>query len=282
MMRESMLASYEVEAQNLSGSSENKIHADDVARRFGFSGALVPGVEVYAYACHIPVAVWGREWLARGAIECRFAKPVYDGRLARVNAQADGDSLALRLESDGVHCANATARLAEGAVPPLHRYPLLPLPSERPPADEVSLAPGKMLGAPTREMTDEDAQWYLGGVRESDPLYRNEGIVHPGRILRLCNNALMDNVVLGPWIHVGSKVQHCSIARIGEALSVRARVAANYEKKDHRFVDLDALVLANGERPVAHVLHTAIYRLRPARAVRAASMPIAATSAAAT
>jgi hypothetical protein len=73
---------------------------------------------------------------------------------------------------------------------------------------------------------------------------------------------LMDNVVLGPWIHVGSKVQNLSIAHVGESLSVRARVADNYEKKGHGFVDLDALVIANNERPIAHVLHTAIYRLR--------------------
>jgi acyl dehydratase len=263
MINPDTLLHYEVEAQNLSRSSENKIHDDAVARRFGFTGALVPGVEVYAYACHIPVEVWGSEWLERGAIECRFAKPVYDGRMVRVSAEPEGSALAIRVESDGVLCANASARLAENLVPPSEPHPLTPLPEERPPADEVSLAPGKMLGAVTRDMSDEDAAWYLDGVRESEPLYRSERIVHPGRILRLCNTALMDNVALGPWIHVGSRVQHLSIARIGEALSVRARVAANYEKKGHRFVELDALVIANSERPVAQVLHTAIYRLRP-------------------
>ena len=41
---------YIVNAFNLSAASENKIHDDTVARRFGFTGALVPGVEVYAYA----------------------------------------------------------------------------------------------------------------------------------------------------------------------------------------------------------------------------------------
>jgi acyl dehydratase len=263
MMRAATLPHYEVEAQNLSRSSENKIHDDAVARQFGFVGALVPGVEVYAYACHLPVEVWGREWLERGMIECRFAKPVYDGRIARVSAELEGDALIICIESDGVICANATARMAESATPAIEAYPVLPLTNERPPADETSLAPGRMLGTATRDMTEEDAEWYLDGIRETDPVYRNERIVHPGRILRLCNTALMDNVVLGPWIHVGSKVQHSSIARIGEPLSVRARVAANYEKKGHRFVDLDALVIGNGERPVAHVLHTAIYRLRP-------------------
>jgi hypothetical protein len=38
-------------------------------------------------------------------------------------------------------------------------------------------------------------------------------------------------------------------------------VADNYERKGHRFVDLDVLVLS-GARPVAAVRHTAIYRPR--------------------
>jgi hypothetical protein len=181
-----------------------------------------------------------------------------------VSAEPTGESLVIRVESNGVLCANATAaRIEQVSAPALGSYPMRPLPVERPPADEVSLAPGTMLGTAARDMTPEDADWYLDGVGETDPVYRAERIVHPGRILRLCNNALMDNVVLGPWIHVGSKVQNFSIARLGDTLSVRARVAANYEKKGHRFVDLDALVIANNERAVAHVLHTAIYRLRP-------------------
>src|SRR3954447_20087676 len=195
-------------------------------------------------------------------LNCRFAKPVYDGRIARVRAEKDGDWLNLGVESDGILCATATAGLGRQSAPALEAYPLRPLPKQRPPADEVSLAPGTLLGTPARDMSEEDAEWYLSGVRESEPLYRRERIVHPGRILRLCNNALMDNVVLGPWIHVGSKVQHLSTAHVGEALSVRARVAGNYDKKGHRFVDLDTLVVASDERPIAHVLHTAIYRLR--------------------
>ena len=158
-------------------------------------------------------------------------------------------------------CANATAGLGEGAAPAAEDYPEHPLRRERPAADETSLAPGIVLGTLTREMTDEDADWYLNGVRERDPLYRDQRIVHPGRILRLCNSILMDNVVLGPWIHVGSNVRNFALAHVGEALSVRGALAANYEKKGHGFVELDLLVLAGDERPIAHVMHTAIYRL---------------------
>ena len=35
---------------------------DAMARRFGFRGGLVPGVEVFAYMAHMPVARWGRNW----------------------------------------------------------------------------------------------------------------------------------------------------------------------------------------------------------------------------
>src|SRR6185437_14019068 len=54
------LQPYRVSAYNTSKFSENKIHDDTVARKFGFSGGLVPGVDVLAYMLHMPVAKWGR------------------------------------------------------------------------------------------------------------------------------------------------------------------------------------------------------------------------------
>ena len=46
---------------------------------------------------------------------------------------------------------------------------------------------------------------------------------------------------------------------IGDELSVRALITANYEHKGHRFVDADVLVLANRHSPVARIAHTAIW-----------------------
>src|SRR5262249_20628413 len=100
---------YEVRAFNQAAASENKIHDDAVAQRFGFRGALVPGVTVFAYMAHQPVARWGRAWIERGAAECRFRKPVYDGDIVRVSAQAEGDGLTLEVESGGEHCAEGLA-----------------------------------------------------------------------------------------------------------------------------------------------------------------------------
>ena len=53
--RNRALGPYRVEAFNTAKESENKIHDDTIARRFGFEGGLVPGVDVYAYMTHLPV-----------------------------------------------------------------------------------------------------------------------------------------------------------------------------------------------------------------------------------
>lgn len=257
---------YRVEAYNLSHASENKIHDDAVAQKLGFAGGLVPGVEVYAYVCHPVVQRWGRAWLERGQMECRFLKPVYDGRIAEVTAKDSAAGLDLEVQSEGVLCATGRAWLSDGAAAPPSvdefekRTP--PSPQERPPASQTSLAEGTWLNAAPTQMTAAYTAGYLRDVRETDLIYSREGLVHPGAILRLCNFALRENVVLPPWVHTGSKVANFAAARVGDELSVRARVAANYERKGHRLVDLDALVIANSRTVVTRVLHTAVYQLR--------------------
>src|SRR3954451_5878165 len=82
----SRIETWTVQAYNTAKQSENKMHDDTVARRFGFSGGLVRGVDVMAYMMHLPVARWGRPFLERGSIEARFIKPVYDGEPTSVTA----------------------------------------------------------------------------------------------------------------------------------------------------------------------------------------------------
>ena len=54
------LPPYHVSAYNTAKASENKIHDDATAKRFGFRGGLVGGVHVYAYMTHLPVQRWGQ------------------------------------------------------------------------------------------------------------------------------------------------------------------------------------------------------------------------------
>ena len=97
----SRIETYSVSAYNTAKQSENKMHDDTVARRFGFSGGLVPGVDVMAYMMHLPVAKWGRAFLERGLIEARFVKPVYDGETADVTGEENDGVLTIAVESRG-------------------------------------------------------------------------------------------------------------------------------------------------------------------------------------
>jgi acyl dehydratase len=256
---------YRVRAHNTATQSENKIHDDAVAKQFGFRGGLVPGVDVYAYLTHPIVARWGRAWLERGTVSVRFSSPVYDGEEVCVSATADGDALAVAAHNPaGTLCASARATLpADAPLPPsLAAYPSPGLPADPPPASPAALPPDLVLGAIESGFRAAHAVEYLTDVRESLPLYRELGIAHPGYLLRQANFVLAANVRLGPWIHVASTVQNFSLATDGDRIGTRARVAAAYEKKGHRFVDLDVLLLANDTRPLAQVAHTAIYEPR--------------------
>jgi acyl dehydratase len=263
---------YEVTAFNTAAASENKIHDDSVARRFGFRGGLVPGVEVFAYMAHVPVAHFGRAWLEGGAAECRFLKPVYDGTVARVTAAEADHGLVLGVESAGERCASGRAFMPRDAraAPAADALPAAKPPAERPAASEASLEPGRALGIAPVTIDDAMLASYLDDIRESDPIYRTERLVHPGQILRLANLALVQNVTLGPWIHAGSTLRNHAAARLGEQLTLRSRITSNAVSKGHAIVAFDALVVADGERCVAEITHVAIWRPRQVTQVRQA------------
>jgi hypothetical protein len=235
---------YRVQAYNTAKQSENKMHDDTVAKRFGFSGGLVPGVDVMAYMMHLPVAKWGRAFLERGLIDARFVKPVYDGEMAELTAEESNGVLSIEVQSRGELCATGTASLP-ASVPALSMadYKEVAAVAERRPVSAASYEVGKWLGTTPRDWADAAATEYLENIREM-------------------NRVLVDNAILGPWIHVGSRMQLISAAKTGDVITARAKVIGNYDKKGHRFVELDALVVGNGQTPLAHCHHVAIYQPR--------------------
>jgi acyl dehydratase len=259
----SRLEPYRVQAYNTSKQSENKIHDDTVARRFGFSGGLVPGVDVMAYMMHLPVEKWGRAFLGRGLIEARFIKPVYDGETAELTAGESNGVLSIEVKSRGQLCATGSASLPP-SVPAISTsdFKEVAAVAERKPVDAASYELGKWLGTLPRDWAGDASRKYLADIRETDPIYAREGLGHPGLLQRVMNSVLVDNAILGPWIHVGSRMHLLSAAKAGDVITARAKVIGNYDKKGHRFVELDALVVADGQTPLAHCHHIAIYQPR--------------------
>jgi hypothetical protein len=172
--------------------------------------------------------------------------------------------MALTVHSAGVLCATGRAALPSGlgTAPVLADFKAVPPRADRVAADETSLRVGDWLGmAPFHVAPDWHAQDLLD-IRETDPIYAREGIVHTGTVLRCCNWVLVHNVILPTWIHMGSTVRNLGVAHVGDTLNVRARVTKNYEHKGHKWVELDCLVVANETTPVIHAVHSAIYRPR--------------------
>jgi acyl dehydratase len=258
------LAPYQVTAYNTAKASENKIHDDATAQRFGFKGGFVGGVNVYAYMSHQPLQRWGRTWLECGTGEAKFARPVYENDVAEVTATEDATGLALAVHSQGILCATGRASFPADLPPPpiLSDYKLTPPRPNRLPADESSLKANDWLGMTPLPITEQFLARDLQDIRETDPIYAREKIVHTGTILRCCNWALSHNVILPAWIHMGSTVRNLGLAHVGDTLNVRARITKNYEHKGHKWVELDCLVVANETTPIIHATHIAIYRPR--------------------
>src|SRR3954465_16064332 len=152
---------YRVSAYNTSKHSENKMHDDTVAKRYGFSGGLVPGVDVMAYMMHLPVAKWGRDFLERGLIEARFFKPVTHRELTDVTGEERNGVLAIQVESRGGLCATGTASLPPTAPSfSLSDYVEVGAVAERKPVDANSYALDKWLGAIPRSWPADAAKEY--------------------------------------------------------------------------------------------------------------------------
>src|SRR5258708_37174740 len=177
----SRLETYRVQAYNTSKQSENKIHDDAVARRFGFSGGLVPGVDVMAYMIHFPVAKGGRAFLERGLMEARFVKPVYDGETAEVSGAENDGVLTIEVSSRGELCATGSASLPASAPQvALADYECVAAVAERRPGSTTSYEVGKWLGTLPRDWAREAGRQYLPDLPETDQIYARENPCHPG------------------------------------------------------------------------------------------------------
>jgi hypothetical protein len=265
------LPDYRVRARNTSSNSENKIHDDATARRYGFRGALVPGVTLYAYLTEPLVAALGPAWLERGTATVRFHRPVMDGEEMHVTGSVTArDARSITAGVTGAtapepEAATLTTTLPAGSPTPVNlaMYRQAPLPESRPEATRAYLQALDALGTPVNRYDEATAAEWLERVDDPLPLYRgSRGWVHPAFFLDQANKALRQNVQVGPWIHVGSVVRHLGGARVGEMLATRGRVRSVFERKGREFVELDLVIVAGDRpRPVAHILHTAIFRL---------------------
>ena len=161
-----------------------------------------------------------------------------------MTAACDGGVVELR-DHEGTTCVSGTAWRARGGLLDRVLRPM-PLPDDRPAASEDTLAIGTMLGSIEREATVDAIERYLEAIGDDAAWWRDRDLVHPGWLLLDANNVLARNVRLGPWIHAASRVRLLRPVPLGAALETRAEVVDAYDRKGHRFVELDVVTLIRG------------------------------------
>lgn len=252
---------YAVVAYNRSEDHANRVHDSEFARSVGFRGGLVPGVDVFGYMAHPLVERWGIDWLREGALDARFNRPVYDGdRLQVVAEDAEGAAEVTLTNGEGEVCATARADRRSGEpAPAAGAWAVTALP-EPPlePAPEAFDRPA--LGSIAMDFGEADCRQALADLRETLPVFAERRVVHPGHLLRVADSILATNIRLPPWMHVSSRARFLAPARWGDRVEVRANVLGEFEKKGHRFVQLDVLALRDGEPLLRVNPYTAIYR----------------------
>jgi acyl dehydratase len=262
---------YKVRTHNASEHSENRMHSDDVARKFGFKGALVPGVTVFAHMTRPLVERYGETWLAKGIADVSFAKPAYEGDLLTVNTapaadDRSGSRLALTcVNEDGVELAKMTSELRQSTIAPDARSAIAPAPpsTERPIVTWDLMEVGKPFPAMHWAPTQADNLQWCTDVRDDLAIYREGSapFLHPGFVLRQANHVLRNRFTLPAWIHTGSRITFHESLRVGPAYEVRAIPEEKWERKGHEMVRL-YVAIRDGDKTMAEVIHSAIFRPR--------------------
>ena len=63
---------FQILALNNAQTSENRIHSDDIAAKYGFEGALVSGANVFGYLSQPLVRYYKESWLSSGILDVIF------------------------------------------------------------------------------------------------------------------------------------------------------------------------------------------------------------------
>lgn len=255
-------------ARNFAEASENKIHSDDIAKRFGFTGALVPGVTVFAHLAWPLTRRFAERWLQGSWVTTRFMKPAYHSETISMTDRATG------AESLTVECTNAAGVLlatlectTEMTQPPVDPHAHLAGPSK--PDDRVEIAWDTVhvdepfatyLWQPDDTLNRE----YAARVDDERELFR-KGVLHPHAILSQANQVLVRRFVMPAWIHTGSEMRFRRLLRVGDEVEVRAVPLEKWERKGHQFIKLYVAYAVSGEI-ATEIFHTAIFRVAQSQA----------------
>ena len=250
-------------ARNFNEASENKIHSDDIARRFGFTGALVPGVTVFGHLAWPLTQRFGESWLQSSWVTTRFIKPAYHAEtISLLDRETGRDSVAVDCRNTGnvlLATLECTLEDPQPAVDPHAQISGPQRPDERVEIEWDAVHVEQPFASYVWQPDDALNREYAARVADDTELFR-KGLLHPHAILSQANLVLVRRFVMPAWIHTGSDIRFRRLLRVGDAIEVRAVPLEKWERKGHQFIRLYVAYVVSGEI-ATEIWHTAIFRV---------------------
>lgn len=262
------------EALNQVPESDNRIHSDEVAKAYGFTGALVPGVTVSAYLIHPAVEAWGMDWLRGGHAHVTIKSPLYDQSGFDVRVTSTPEGYVAQLHTDGRLCGEATVGLSDGFVsPPLRRGDALMSEGyDSPAATREAMEKFQHSGCVAKSFLWDQAQEMAVYLRSHDAMpavLRTDGNASSGGFANMsfllgCANRHFAAVAqMSPWIHLETRSRNYAPVSLGTKLVSEMQIVGLFNKKGHEFADCIFNIFdAQTNQCVCVIEQRAIYKMR--------------------
>jgi acyl dehydratase len=269
----------------------NRIHTTEGAKEYGFKGAFVGGVTLYAWCVPTIVEALGDAWLDEGWVNLRFRRPVYPGTQIQVqvtpqdNAPPDNtapdntapdNTGAHRFEAvnDAEHEAAIVGEVGLGHAPwlgELRETPFSPPVaraegSERPYLTLADAPVGQPLRSYRYGRHTPPPPGATGPMAEITALDSPGGpVLHPAVLARQMISFLAWSYEYGhPAIHVSSHIQHFARIPADQDVVLCGTLVDAYERNGHHQAVTDAdLYSLDGQR-LARLRHVNIFKVRKA------------------
>ena len=250
---------YRVHAQNFATEHENRIHSDEMAQRYGFTGALVPGVAVYGHLTYPLVERFGERWLATARCEVRLRKPAYDGDELRIELHAnDNGGYVVTCDARGERLAEITGAWNTQEPAPPATLANDPKTAGRPTIEWATVVPEQPFNTWSWQADAHENEKYCSEIKDAQDIYRE--FVHPHWLLSQANRVLTREFTMPAWIHASSGITHHHAVRVGDELTVRSVPLEKWRRKGHEFIRVYS-AYSRGDRITTEIEHTAIFKV---------------------
>lgn len=252
---------WKVVARNFSKATDNKIHSDEIARKYGFKSALVPGVAVYGHLTYPLVHRYGEQWLSHSQHNVRFLKPAYHQDELKIELTEDESGSHVDCHnSEGVLLAQLHSTSPDGQTEFAQRSDFSATTKDPARIEMIweTVQPMQPFAEWHFQITDDSNRTFTEQIADPLSLYRH--VAHPHWLLSVANQSLTREYVMPAWLHVESEVRYRALVRVGDTLAVKAVPLEKWRRKGHEFVRL-YLAYYRDDVLTTEILHTAIFKV---------------------